>query len=118
MPNDGAPIVPQAGMMREGAPLSAGQLRAVVDMLARRITGDGKTIQVRAFPGGQIVIGALGTPKKSTGSPFSIKRVEALPDIPEAGFLFVIFEGKLWFAFEGYARWYPIDQYTTTTGAV
>jgi len=41
----------------EGAPLSAAQMNQIVNMLTRRIVG-GKNVNVRSFPGGQVIIDA------------------------------------------------------------
>lgn len=59
MPNNANPW-PVKAKFKEDAPVSANQLARIVDALARRIVGDGKSIKVSSFPGGQILIEGVG----------------------------------------------------------
>lgn len=51
---------------RQGGGLSAADLNRIVDGLARRIIGDGQSVQVRSF-NGQVVISAKQAPRAAAG---------------------------------------------------
>lgn len=131
MPNQSG-AWPKQGAFQAGRELSAAQLQRVVDALASRIVGDGKTIKVRTFPNGQICIegtpggGGLGT-VTYTGP----KAVPKLPPIPESGMLEVYWYGspppegtpqpgtgdnQVWRAYAGQTRWTPTQKGTNYSG--
>lgn len=70
-----------------GMPLSATELNRIIDALANRITGDGKTILVRAFPGGQITISAIDLGSRSSvnteASPLWMKTADTKAELEE-----------------------------------
>lgn len=132
MPNESG-AWPSNGAFQAGRELSAAQLQRVVNSLASRIIGDGKTIKVRTFPSGQICIegtrdgGGLGA--ASSG----IQSVTVLPPIPESGMLEVIWlaptappgtpgtgtgDGQIWRSHAGASRWYPTEYTTSLSGLV
>ena len=125
MPNSTGDIQPIAGRFREGQEISSHQLRAIVDMLASRITGDNKTIRVRSFPGGQLLIESTAKLTKSGGGAYAVNAVGSLPAIPDSGMLEVYWDSTLnpytgdnqiWRTYAGMSLWYPTQKSTAKVG--
>ena len=127
MPNEAGPW-PLSTSMREGKPVSAEQLRRITDALTRRISGDGKTIRVRTFAGGQIIIEAIGR-ENANGGGDGVRRVKTLPPIPTNGSDVVYWidptesdgagatgDGQRWETSSANTRWYPMWKATDKSG--
>lgn len=133
MPNESG-AYPNKSVWAAGNPISASEMRRIVDTLASRITGDGKTILVRAFPGGQLCIEGIGRGAAGgVAAPYTVARVDALPDIPSSGMLEVFWnasladdpengtfagtgDGQVWRAYAGQIRWTPTQKFTSKVG--
>ena len=123
MPNEAGPW-PLSTSMREGKPVSAEQLRRIIDSLTRRISGDGKTIRVRTFAGGQIIIEAIGRENTGGGS-YAIRSVGTLPAIPTNGMDEVYWDStitpntgddQVWRVYAGQTKWTPTQKFTSKSG--
>lgn len=121
---------PRIEKFAEGKPVSAEELKRAIDALTHRIVGDERTIQVRSFPGGQIIIGAVGGGHKSgVMATTTVKRVGKLPPIPATGMLDVFWysgspgadadgtgDNQVWRAYAGQTRWTPTQKGTNLSG--
>ena len=125
MPNESG-AWPGRSAFKEGTEMSAGQLRRIIDGLASRIQGGGRTIKVNTFPGGQIQITALG--KKGSGGVggYTVAPVGELPPIPTTGMREVYWDAsiepntgdnQIWRCYAGQTLWYPTQKTSHRNGA-
>lgn len=132
---------PDKKLIRENYSISASMINQIVAALSRRIVGDGKTVNVRTFPGGQLVIESInGTAaKKTKNAEVVIDVVARLPPIPEKGMREVFWVGpqtqakdpnkpdtalpingngdhQVWRAFAAQSHWTPTQRATNLVG--